>query len=95
MEVYFKKKQGFIHYKITAMDRKTLIFKKEVYEETSNDLLELKDLINFYINIKPCKSQEQAQKKINNIYNLYTDEVNEYLKIENNKKIINLIQENL
>lgn len=95
MEVYFKKKTRILHYEITAMDRKTLILKKEVYEETSNDLLELKDLINFYINIKPCKSQEQAQKKINNFYNLYIDEINEYLKIENNNKIINLIQENL
>lgn len=95
MEVYFKKKQGFIHYKITAMDRKTLNFKKEVYGETSNDLLELKDSINFYINMKPCKSQEQAQKKINNFYSLYTDEINNFLKIKNNNKIINLIQENL
>lgn len=95
MEVYFKKKWGFIHYKIAAIDKKTLSFKKEVYGETSNDLLELKNLVNFYINIKPCKSQEQAQKKINNFYSLYTDKINNFLKIENNNKIINLIQENL
>jgi len=95
MEVYFKKEWGFIHYEITAKDRKTLFFKKEVYREKNNDLLELTDFINIDINIKPCKSRKIAQWKFNHLCSLYTDEITEYLKIEDSNRVVDLIQQHL
>lgn len=96
MEVYFKKEWGFIHYKITAIDRKTLNFEKEIYSTSHNsDLLEIADFINFNIDIKSCKSKEKAQLKFKIFYSLYTDKINNYLKIEDSNGAIDFIQEKL
>lgn len=87
---------GFIVFDIQAENRETLIYTIDFYKtDIKQEQYFLKSFDEIKIKIKPCKSKELANHKLEHLFTFKENEFINLFKSLNHNRVVDLIQENI